>query len=298
MFSTVTTSVKWHVQSCTYHSSGAQPSLIVPSRLRMMALRAGRKIINNSHGILHPGRFRCKLTWQWGWKRRESSSGYLFVCYLPQMWWGKNYQTGSNWMQSARFLADFSASTAYPPTPWGKTSRNPHQIRRWHIKNCVTKSSNGCQRCGSSSSFLLGSFYCSPVYWGCTVSEGNALSGLPCRSGIWSWWLCDILGWGIAVSAEQETQCWSMGLLRQAYVQRSYGMVPLCCSKAPFSTFSLVNNHSSLLLLSEIAQDGNTHAALETDLPPTHSVLFKKWLIRKNEQILLLWWRVKTGLDD
>lgn len=166
-----------------------------------------RKIINNSHGILHPGRLCCKLTWQQGWKRRESSSGYLFVCSLPHKRRGKNYQTGSNWMQSARFLADFSASAAYPPTPWGETSRNPHQIRRWHIKNHVTKKvSNGCQRCGSSSSFPLGSFYCSPVYWGCMVSEGNALSGLPCRSGIWSWWLCDSLGWGIAVSAEQETE--------------------------------------------------------------------------------------------
>lgn len=94
--------------------------------------------------------------------------------------------------------------------------------------------------------FLLGSFYCSPVYWGCMVSEGNALSGLPCRSGIWSWWLCDSLGWGIAVSAEQVTRSWSMGLFRQAYVQRSYGMVPLRCSKAPLPTFPLVNNNSSL----------------------------------------------------
>lgn len=102
------------------------------------------------------------------------------------------------------------------------------------------KASNGYQRCCSSSSFLLGSFYCSPVYWDCMVSEGNTLSGLPCRSRIWSWWLCDSLGWGIAVSAEQETRCWSMGLFRQAYVQRSYGMVPLCCSKLPFLLFHLL----------------------------------------------------------
>lgn len=50
-----------------------------------------------------------------------------------------------------------------------------------------------------------------------------------------------------------------MGLFRQAYVQRSYGMVPLCCSKAPLSTFALVNNHSSLFLQSLKAQDDNIH---------------------------------------
>lgn len=132
--------------------------------------------------------------------------------------------------------------------------------------------------------FLLGSFYCSPVYWGCTVSEGNALSGPPCRSGIWSWWLCDSSGWGIAVSAEQVTQSWSMALFRQAHVRRSYGMVPLRCSKAPLPTFTLVNNNSSLFLLSPKSRIAtHTYGAGEWPAVPSRCFSLKKWVIRKKE---------------
>lgn len=237
--------------------------------------------------------------------KKESELLWISVCLLASSdaAGGKKHQTGSNWMQSARFLADFSASAAYTPTPWGETSRNPRQIRRWHIKNRVTKKgSNGCQRCGSSSSFLLGSFYCSPVYWGCMVSEGNALSGLPCRSGIWSWRLCDSLGWGIAVSAEQETRSWSMGLLRQACVQGSYGMAPLCCAEAPLPAFSLVNNHTSPFfflfcrLRKHVKATYMQHRRLTCR--PNTGFSFKRQLIRKNEPMLLLWRRVKIRLND
>lgn len=157
---------------------------------------------------------------------------------------GMKRQTGSNWMQSAHFLVDFSASTAYPTTPWGKTSRN-----RIRSEGVISKAVSQKKAVMVSKDvvaalvFLLGLLYCSPVFWGCMVSEGAAVSGLTCRSGIWSWWLCDSFGWGIAVSAERVTRNWSMGLFRQAYVQRSYWMAPQRCSKAPLSSFALcVNN--------------------------------------------------------
>lgn len=172
----------------------------------------------------------------------------------------KKYQTGSNWMQSARFLADFSASTAYPRPLEARPAET-----RFRSEGVISKTVSQkkavmvAKDVAAVLVFLLGSFYCSPVYWGCMVSEGNALSGLPCRSGIWSWWLCDSLGWGIAVSAEQVPWSWSMGLFRQAYVQRSYGMVPLRCTKAPLCSLTPVNNISSLFLLSPKAHDGNAH---------------------------------------
>lgn len=125
---------------------------------------------------------------------------------------------GSNWMQSASFLADFSASTAYPPPHPRPLEARPAETRirsEGVISNTVSQKKKAVMVAKDVAAvlvFLLGSFYCSPVYWGCTVSEGNALSGLPCRSGIWSWWLRDSLGWGIAVSAEQVTRSWSMGL--------------------------------------------------------------------------------------
>lgn len=67
-----------------------------------------------------------------------------------------------------------------------------------------------------------------------------------------------------------------MGLLRQACVQGSYGMAPLCCAEAPLPAFSLVNNHTSpfffFVLSSPKAREGNIHAASEADLPPKHGV--------------------------
>jgi len=179
-------------------------------------------------------RLRRKLTWQWGWKRRESPSGYLFVCSLPRE---RSTKRGAIECKVLVFSPTFLQAQKPPPpsppptTPRGETSRNPHQIRRWHIKNRVAKK-KAVMVAKDVAAVLV--FYwalsIAPLSIG-VVSEGDALSGLPCRSEIWSWRLCDSLGWGIAVSAEKETQSWSMGLPRQAYVQRSYGMVPLRCSK-------------------------------------------------------------------
>lgn len=75
-------------------------------------------------------------------------------------------------MQSARFLADFSASAAYPPDPLRRDQQKPASDQKvTYQKPCHKKGSNGCQRCGSSSSFPLGSLCCSPCA-GAVVSEG------------------------------------------------------------------------------------------------------------------------------
>lgn len=172
-------------------------------------------------------------------------------------------QLNAKCLFSFRLFCKRSPPPPTPPTPGGETSRNLHQIRRWHIKNlCHKKGSNCCQRCGSRSSFLPGSFRRSRLLG--LVSEGDALSGLLCRGGIWSWWLCDTLGWGIAVSAEQEATGWSMTLFRQACVLRSYGMLPLRSSTPPISTFWLLSNHSCLFLC---LQKMTTHTGCSADWP-------------------------------
>lgn len=193
--------------------------------------------------------------------KKERKLLWISVCLLfSSDAAGKEVPNGEQLNAKCSFSRWLFCKRSLPPTPWGETSRNPLQIRRCHIKNRVTKKAVMVAKdVAAVLVFLLGSFYCSPVYWGCMVSEGNALSGLPCRSGIWSWWLCDSLGWGIAVSAEQVPWSWSMGLFRQAYVQRSYGMVPLHCTKAPLRSLAPVNNISSVFLLSPKAHDGNAH---------------------------------------
>lgn len=79
-----------------------------------------------------------------------------------------------------------------------------------------------------------------PLSFGVVRYQRELHSGLTCGSGIWSWWLCDSLGWGIAVSAEQVTVSWSVTIFRQAYVRRSYGMAPRCSSKALFPLLLLL----------------------------------------------------------
>lgn len=152
--------------------------------------KSGREIINNTHGIQHPGRFCCKLTWQWGDEKGEKApldiclAAFFFTCGEEKVPDGEQLNAKCSFSLPTLMQAQ---------TPWGKTSRNPRQIRRWHIKNCVTKKgSNVCNRYGGASSFSTGLFLSLPRLLGVVgVSEGNALSGLPSSSGIWSRRLCD-----------------------------------------------------------------------------------------------------------
>lgn len=210
-------------------------------------------------------------------KERGAPLDIRLSALLPRMRVRREVPNGEQLNAKCSFsLADFSASEAYPPTtptPWGETSRNLHQIRRWHIKNHVTKKAVMVAK--DVAAVLV--FHWAPciaplsvgVVWYQRGTHTHTLSGLPCRSGIWSWWLCDSLGWGIAVSAEQETLSWSMGVFRQASVQRSYGMVPLRRSQSSLFHFSLHNNHSSPFLHFLKAQDDNIHTRQTACCPHT-----------------------------
>lgn len=192
--------------------------------------------------------------------KKERKLLWISVCLLSSSdAAGKEVPNGEQLNAKCSFSRWLFCKHSLPPDPLRRDQQKPASDQKVsYQKPCHKKKAVMVAKdVAALLVFLLGSFYRSPVYWGCMVSEGNALSGLPCRSGIWSWWLCDSLGWGIAVSAEQVTRSWSMGLFRQAYVRRSYGMVPLRCSKAPLPTFALVNNHSSLF--SVAAKKHNTH---------------------------------------
>lgn len=49
-----------------------------------------------------------------------------------------------------------------------------------------------------------------PLSFGVVCYQRELHSCPTCGSGIWSWWLYDSLGWGIAVSAEEVTESWSV----------------------------------------------------------------------------------------
>lgn len=268
MFLTVTTSVKWHGQSCTYHSSGAASPPHCSITAQDECTQSGRKIINNSQGSLHPGRSRCKLTPRWRIKKETKVLRYLFVCYLSDAA-GKELPKGEQLNVKCSFsFRLFCAvctprscppNTPLPRPPWGRTSRNLHQIRRCHIKNCVTeKAVMAGKDVAAVWVFLLGSVR-APLSFGVVRHQRELHSGPTCGSGIWSWWLCDSLGWGIAVSAEEVTASWSVTILRQAYVCRSC----LGTAQRSPSHFALINNGSSLFPFSPKAQDGKTYCSTE-----------------------------------
>lgn len=85
-----------------------------------------------------------------------------------------------------------------------------------------------------------------------------------------------------------------MGLLRQAYVQRSYGMVPLCCSKAPLPTFSLVNNYSPPPRLQK-HKITHTYTYTYTGNWPAAQYFFQE-LIREKKQMSPFWCKMKNNL--
>lgn len=166
----------------------------------------------------------------------------ISVCLLPFCVAGKELPKGEQLNVKCSFSFRLFCVGCTPPCcrpppprpPWGKTSKNLHQIRRCHIKNCVTeKAVMAGKDVAAVWVFLLGLVHGS-LSFGVVRYQRELHSGPTCGSGIWSWWLCDSLGWGIAVSAEEVTASWSVTILRQAYVRRSYGMAPPCSSKAFF----------------------------------------------------------------
>lgn len=181
MFLTAATSVKWHGQSRTYHSSGAASLPHCSITPQDECSWSGRKIINNLHGILHPG--RCKLTRPWGIKKRRQNSCNICLSAIF-LKCGRERITERGTIE-CKVLVFFPTTlhrlhpTLLPPPrtrPWGKTSRNLHQIRRCHIKNGVTeKAVMAGKDVAAVWLFLLGSVHGSPVFWGCTLSEGAAL---------------------------------------------------------------------------------------------------------------------------
>lgn len=118
-----------------------------------------------------------------------------------------------------------------------------------------------------------------PLSFGVVRYQRELHSGLTCGSGIWSWWLCDSLGWGIAVSAEQVTTSWSVTIFRQAYVRRSYGMAPRCSSKALFPLLRLlITTHHFFFSFQKMGRHQCTVAQAEM----TRCAL-TEWLISENK---------------
>lgn len=133
---------------------GRIPPFIVPSRLKMSVLGVGGKIINNSHGSLHPRRFPLQINSTMEDKKADKTPA-ISVCLLSLRCSGERItERGTIECKSAHILPDFSAQVAlhapapppnttppppWPHPPWGKTSRNLLQIRRCHIKNGVTE---------------------------------------------------------------------------------------------------------------------------------------------------------------
>lgn len=105
---------------------GRIPPFIVPSRLKMSVLGVGGKIINNSHGSLHPRQSPLQINSTMEDKKGDKTP-VISVCLLSLRCSGERItERGTIECKSAHFLSDFSAQVAlHAPAPPPNTHPPP-----------------------------------------------------------------------------------------------------------------------------------------------------------------------------
>lgn len=105
---------------------GRIPPFIVPSRLKMSVLGVGGKIINNSHGSLHPRRSPLQINSTME-DKKEDKTPAISVCLLSLRCSGERItERGTIECKSVHFLSDFSAQVAlHAPAPPPNTPPTP-----------------------------------------------------------------------------------------------------------------------------------------------------------------------------
>lgn len=200
---------------------GPPPSLF-PSRPGMRALWAGG-VWSITH-ILHPGGFCCRLTWQHGgWEWRESSSGYL--CLLLSIrcaaaGGGGGTKQGAIECKMPFFVLTFLQAQPTHSDPWRQDQQKPAPDQKvTYQKPCHRKQAVMAAENVAAVGVFNWALSVAPCLLGLRGITEKTLSGLPGRSGIWSWWLYVSLGWGVAVSASQKALSWSEGVSDRSTVE-------------------------------------------------------------------------------